>query len=79
MMPKVTTRGVSAGLLVLLSSTFYRAHLLRSLNLVAYHVTAKEVNNDGILYDSCRTAMSQELFSKPRLRIICGVMAFTAE
>lgn len=44
-------------------------YLLRSLNLVAHHVTATEVNMDAILYDSCRTAMDQALSSNPRLRI----------
>jgi hypothetical protein len=44
--------------------------LLMSLYRVEYHVIGRQKNRDGSLYESCRTAISQLLSSKPRLRMI---------
>lgn len=53
--------------------------LLISLKRVAYHVIGSEMRREGSLKESCRTAMSQLLSSKPRFRMIWGVTELTAE
>lgn len=41
-----------------------------SLKCVAYIVIGKQNNKLGSLYDSCRIAISHELFSNPRFKMI---------
>ena len=68
MMAKVTARGDSRWMV---NEAIKRVEcdILRSLYLVAHHVTAKEVNMEAILKDNCRIAMFQALSSKPTLRM----------